>query len=503
MSTMELISMLDIEKDFAGVHALRRASFELRAGEVMALVGENGAGKSTLMKILLGLVQPDSGSIKLAGVPVEFRAPVDALTSGIAMIHQEISLVEGMSVAENVWLGREPRFSRIGFIGQQSRIRATRSLLSRLGFAIDPEAIVETLSIAEMQLVEITRAVSYGSKVIVMDEPTSALTPKEIDLLYNTIRSLSADGVGIVFISHKLDEVFALADRITVMRDGRTIGQYDAAEIDTQHLVSLIAGRELEIAERKRPNHDLGGEALRIDRLTGNGFFDVSFSVRRGEVLGFCGLMGAGRTEIVSGIFGLDPVSGGSIHLNGTTVVIKSPRQAVRLGLGLVTEDRLRSGSIYPFSVMKNSTITVIESFRRLLTIRATPELDAYRTVAAALGIKAGSPDSLIGELSGGNQQKVLISRWLHREPKVLILDEPTRGIDVGAKSEIYALIDQLARRGVAVIVVSSEIPELFAVCDRIAVVRHGRLVAEHDAHETSSEELLSEAFGVQTTQEF
>jgi ABC-type sugar transport system ATPase subunit len=490
--------MRGISKAYAGVQALDRVDLNVRAGETLALVGENGAGKSTLMKVLLGLVTPDSGSIEWLGESVQFRNAGQALESGISMIHQEISLVPKLSIAENVWLGREGPYAKAGLLGHRSRERATSDLFGRIGFDLDPAALVETLSIAQMQLVEIARAVSANAKLIIMDEPTSALTPSEIELLYGTIDSLTADGVAVVFISHKLDEVFRLSTRIAVMRDGHSVGTFEAAELDLDTLVGHIAGRELSAVSRDRSNRTLGDVVLRVDDLSGDAFEGVTFEVRAGEVLGFCGLMGAGRTEIVRAIYGLDRRRAGTVDLSGSDFAPSSPRHSVRAGVGMVTEDRLRSGSIYSYSVLQNSTLAVVASFRRLAFLNSRAELSAYKSVAARIGIKAASPSTPIGQLSGGNQQKVLLSRWLYRSPRVLILDEPTRGIDVGAKAEIYELIDRMAESGMAVIMVSSELPELLAVSDRIAVVRHGRIVHEQDAATATQEELLAHAFGVE-----
>lgn len=492
-----MLRMTGVRKSYAGVQALVDGSIEVREGETVALVGENGAGKSTLMKVLLGLVRPDAGTVEFNGRPAVHRSPADALASGISMIHQEISLVPGLSIAENVWLGREGDFARHGFVGRAGREQATRQLIEQLRFPLQAGQLVGSLSIAQMQLVEIARAVSSGSKLIVMDEPTSALTPSEVELLFATIDDLAARGVAVIFISHKLDEVFRLADRICVMRDGRTIAMGKAEDLTTDDLVRLIAGRELADATDRRSRRRTGEVILEVDGLTGDGFTDVSFDVSQGEVFGLCGLMGAGRTEIVSTIFGLNRRTAGTVRLNGRETDPRSPREAVAAGFGMVTEDRLRSGSIYTYSVMKNSTIPVIRRLRRRGFLHSGREAEAYARVAKLLHIRSSSRHALIGELSGGNQQKVLVSRWLHQAPKVLILDEPTRGIDVGAKAEIYDVIDEVASQQVAVIVVSSELPELLAICDRIAVIHQGRLVHIEPGATATQESLLAHAFGV------
>lgn len=497
-----MLRMVGVRKSYAGVQALADGSIEVRAGETVALVGENGAGKSTLMKVLLGLVRADAGTVEFDGRPAAHRSPADALAAGISMIHQEISLVPGLSIAENIWLGRESGFARAGFVGRAGRELASQQLLDQLRFPLQAGQLVGSLSIAQMQLVEIARAVSSGSKLIVMDEPTSALTPSEVELLFATIDELVSRGVAVIFISHKLDEVFRLADRICVMRDGRTITTENAEDLTTDDLVRLIAGRELADATDRRSRRRTGEVVLRVEGLTGDGFSDVSFDVAEGEVFGFCGLMGAGRTEIVSTLFGLNRRTAGTVWLNGKETDPRSPREAVAAGFGMVTEDRLRSGSIYTYSVMKNSTMPVIRQMRSRGFIDAGREAEAYARVKELLRIRSTSRNTLIGELSGGNQQKVLVSRWLHRAPKVLILDEPTRGIDVGAKAEIYDVIDEVASRQVAVVVVSSELPELLAICDRIAVIHQGRLVHIEPGATATQESLLAHAFGVATRSE-
>ena len=468
-----ILSMNGIVKAFAGVQALNNVHFDLKQSEVHALVGENGAGKSTLMKILLGIYQADRGTITLDGKNVRFKNPVEALRKGISMIHQEINLVPGMNVAENIWLGREKQFKQAGFINNKLRLKATIKLLDTLKLSIDPRAMIKDLSVASMQLVEMARAVSYKSKVIIMDEPTSALTNKEIELLYAIIRSLVAKGTSIIFISHKLEEIFKICQRVTVLRDGGYIATYNIEDVDMTKLITMIVGRK-EAKTFDKTERTLGGTVIEVCNISRKGVFeDISFSVRKGEVLGFAGLMGAGRTEIMQAIFGtIRPDSGEVLYL-GKPAVIRTPEDAVKIGMGMVTEDRLRTGSIYTMSVMQNGTLVTLRKLaNKFRFFSRTKERNFFIKETEQFNIKYASMDDKIGQLSGGNQQKVIFARWLSDEPKILILDEPTRGIDVGSKIEIYKLIDSLAAQGLAILLISSEMPELLILSNRILVVR-------------------------------
>jgi len=496
-----ILSMSGIVKAFAGVQALDGVRFDLRQGEVHALIGENGAGKSTLMKILLGIYQADKGSITFNGKNVYIKNPAEALKMGISMIHQEISLVPGMSVAENIWLGREKQFKQLGLINNKLRIEATKGLLENLKLFIDPMAMVKNLNIASMQLVEIARAVSYKSKVIIMDEPTSALTNKEIELLYEIIRALVAKGTSIIFISHKLEEIFKVCQRVTVLRDGGYIGTNNIEDVDMNKLITMIVGRK-EAKTFEKTEHILGETVLEVCNFSRKGVFkDINFSVRRGEVLGFAGLMGAGRTEIIQALFGTARLDSGSVLYQGKPVTIRTPRDAVKTGMGMVTEDRLRTGSIYTLSVMQNGTLVPLRKIaNRFRFFSRTKEYNFFLNEAKKFNIKYTSVDDKIGQLSGGNQQKVIFARWLSDEPKVLILDEPTRGIDVGSKAEIYRLINNLAAQGLAILLISSEMPELLALSDRIMVIREGQIVFEISGKSATQEELISHAFGVVDT---
>lgn len=494
-----ILQMKHITKRFPGVTALDDAALELRRGEVHAVIGENGAGKSTLMKVLLGLYHADEGSIVYNGKQVRFHGPADALHAGISMIHQEISLVAPMSVAENIWLGRENLFLKMGLLNRKARIERTHRLLESLDIHVNPEAVVSSLSVAQMQLVEIARAVSYEPQIIIMDEPTSALTSTEVQLLYGIIRKLSADGITIVFISHKLDEIFELCQRVSVYRDGRYIATRDCDQLLMDELIEMIAGRKLDQMFPKM-KAEIGDVVLKVSHYCKEGVFhDINFEVRRGEILGISGLMGAGRTEILRAVFGIDSHDAGELFLEGERISVHSPEDAVRHGIGMVTEDRLRLGAIHTMGVLENTTMAAFQKVcNRFGMFRPKNELALFDSVKDKVMVKYSSPHQLVGQLSGGNQQKVIIARWLLTDSKVLIFDEPTRGIDVGAKSEIHRLISQLACDGMAVIMISSEMPEIMGMSDRILVVRDGRIVYETPRETATQERLMAEAFGIQ-----
>ena len=500
MNSDTILEMEGISKVFAGVEALKNVSFRLRRGEIHALVGENGAGKSTLMKILIGIYRPEKGTIRFKGEQVEFKDTSEALSSGISMIHQEISLVQQMDVSENVWLGREKRFLKMGLIDVKRRYQETENLMRTLKIeGISPRALVKDLSVAQMQLVELARAVSYNSDIIIMDEPTSALTTREIEILYQIVRDLSAKGVAIVFISHKLDEIFKICSRITVLRDGAYIDTIDSDDVDERTLMNMIAGRQLSDMYVRTPRQ-IGDVRIEVRDLTQAGKFNnINFQVRAGEIVGFYGLMGAGRTEIMRSIFGLDDYAWGEVLIDGKKVEIKNPSKAVQNNIGMLTEDRLRLGVIYTMSIMGNATIAAFQKLcNRLGMFTPRKEKNKFLSKSDDLRIKYASENDLIGSLSGGNQQKVLLERWMLTNPRILIADEPTRGIDVGAKREIYELIDEMARQGMAVLLVSSELPEVMGMADRIIVIRDGEQVYECTHDEADQIELVSYAFGKQ-----
>lgn len=496
-----VLEVSGLTKSFSGVEVLHGIQFQLKKGEVHALLGENGAGKSTFMKILLGIHKPDTGTILFKGKKTFFKEPFDALQAGISMIHQEINLIPNMSIAENIWVGREKQFYRHGFIDKKLQLSKTRELLQELDVDMEPDTMVKELSIASMQMVELVRAVSYRSDIIIMDEPTSALTQTEIDVLYRVVRELAKKGTAVIFISHKLEEVFEICDRVTILRDGNYIETRACKQTDMQTLIKLIVGRELNQIFPKE-DVEIGEKVLEVTNLTRRGVFEnVSFHIKKGEIVGFCGLMGAGRTEIMRGLFGVDPVDSGSVSVKGRQRRIRSPRDAIRCGLGMVTEDRLALGGIRILSIKSNMTLVYLKKLCAAgLFIKKKEEESRCGDMMRRMEVKASSMNQAISELSGGNQQKVILGKWLMNQPDILILDEPTRGIDVGSKSEIYRVISMLARQGMAILMVSSELPEVLGMSDRILVIREGRIVAEHKRGEADQELLIKEEFGTSGT---
>lgn len=496
-NTKPILRVKDITKSFPGVQALKGVDLEVYPGEVHALMGENGAGKSTLMKIILGIYQPTSGTMYLREEAYAPKSPNEALQKGISMIHQEISLVPTTSVSENIWIGREAAFGNKIFINKKKQEAATKEILERLGLDISPSTPVSALSIAQMQMVEIARAVSYDSDIIIMDEPTSALTDEEVGKLYEIIRSLSEKGKTVIYISHKFEEIFAICDNATVLRDGQYIAARALENTSQDELVSLMVGREMADMfpkEQVRP----GNPVLEVEHLNmGRVVRDVSFTVHRGEILGFAGLLGAGRTEIMETIFGITPKDSGVVKLNGQEIQVRNTKQAIENKLAMVTEDRLHTGVISMQSVRANESLAYMKTITHLGFTDKAQERKDTDEMAGRLSIKMPSMNSEIALLSGGNQQKVVIARWLLTEPDVLILDEPTRGIDVGAKAEIYKLIGQLAKQGKAILLVSSELPEVMGISDRIMVVRRGRISGEFSRSEFDSDEIMKCAFGI------
>ncbi len=493
-----ILKMEGITKLFPGVKALDKVNLELRKGEIHAVIGENGAGKSTLMKVLLGIHPADEGTITYKGEKVQFASPLEALHRGIAMIHQEISLIPTMDVAENIWLGREKETMRHGVISKKGRYDKTYEILKQMDIDLDPKALVRTLSVAKMQMVELVRAASYNADVIIMDEPTSALANEEIEILYRIVRDLKKQGVSIIFISHKLEEIFEICDRVSVYRDGHYISTNDVKDITQPQLVNMIVGRAI-TNQFPKMEAEIGDVVLEVKNFNSAGVFkDVNFQVRRGEILGVSGLVGAGRTEIMRALFGADPKDSGEVYIDGKEVKIHSPKDAIMHGMSMLTEDRMRTGSIYALSVKQNTTIANFRAYcsKGLGVINNKKENRAFADQRSRLEVKCASEKQLISELSGGNQQKVLIGRWLLTSPKVLIIDEPTRGIDVGSKSEIHKVISQLACQGMAVIMISSELPEILGMSDRIIVVRHGEIVFECDRKDATQEILITHAFG-------
>lgn len=487
--------MRGIVKEFSGVRVLDGVSFQLSRGSVHALMGENGAGKSTLMKILCGIYPATEGEIFMDGKAAEIHSPIDAKRLGIAMIHQELSAFHELTVAANMFMNRE--YKRFGLLDEARMNRAAAEILADLNINIDPRVKMRSLSVAEMQLVEIAKAVSTDAEIIIMDEPTSALTEAEVANLYDTVRDLKSRGKATVYISHKIEEIFAIADEITVLRDGEFVSHDKIAAFDHDKLISLMVGRTLD-QQFHKTKHDFGKVLLRVENLSRSGEFkDVSFEVHAGEVLGFAGLIGAGRTEVVETVFGLQRADGGEIYVEGERVSIRSPGDAIRYGLALVSEDRKNVGLNLVGSVKENITMANLEKYCKFGVISSGSEKRACDDLIEMLSVKTHSRDTLVNALSGGNQQKVILARWMSTRPKILILDEPTKGIDVGAKAEIYRLIDEFAAEGGCVIMVSSEMPEILGMSDRIAVMHEGDLVAVFDRGEATQEKLLTAAAGL------
>ncbi|OVZ90219.1 sugar ABC transporter ATP-binding protein [Yersinia alsatica] len=480
-----------ISKQFPGVKALNKVGIKIKPGSVHALMGENGAGKSTLMKCLIGIYHPDEGIIKVKGEVVTFSDTLDALHAGIAMIHQELNLVPHMTVAENIWLGREP--VHYGLVNHDLLNSKTRDLLQHLNIRLKPEMVVGELNIASQQMVEIAKAVSYDADILIMDEPTSALTEGEVFHLFAIINELKEQGKGIIYISHKMDEIFEITDEVSIFRDGMFVATDKTENLTKQSLITMMVGRELTHMFPKF-NNNIGEEVLKVSALRRDGLFrDISFTVKRGEILGVAGLVGAGRSEVMESLFGMHPADSGEIFIEGLPVNIDSPSKAIEQGLAFLTEDRKKSGLFLVLSVVENMSIVNLSEYinKKGFVSHGQMAQDCMEQIKK-LNIKTPTMDQIINNLSGGNQQKVLIARWLLAQPKILILDEPTRGIDVGAKSEIYRLISELANRGVAIILVSSELPEILGMSDRVMVMHGGHITGILDKQDASQEKIMA-----------
>ncbi len=481
-----------VAKSFSGVPALSNGRLTLERGSVHALCGGNGAGKSTFLNVIMGLLRRDAGTIQIDGHDVDFASPSQALASGLAIITQELSPIRGMTVAENIFLHREPR--RGGFVVNYRRLNEqAQDLLARLRFKVDPRARMSELSLAQTQLVEIAKAISLDSQILIMDEPTSAIGEAETDILFDAIRNLTSTGTGVIYVSHRLTEVFQIADRYTVLRDGAFVETGAIKDIDRHHMVKLIVGRELsDEFETREPVATKGAVLLELEGLGRAGeFANVSLSVRRGEILGIFGLMGSGRSELLSALYGLTRPENGHMRLDGKPVHFTSTREAISAGLAMVTEDRKSTGIFPAASVQSNISISDLREMSRAAVINRPRERRLVREMMDRFRIKAASPEVSISSLSGGNQQKVVFSRCLTTRPRLLLCDEPTRGVDVGAKREVHEFLAAFASSGGAAIVVSSEIPEILAISDRIVVLRKGQIAATVPGHEATQEQLL------------
>ncbi len=496
-----LLQASGITKSFPGVRALDGVDITVRRGRLNALLGENGAGKSTMMNILAGVFPPDAGTVVLEGKPVSFKNTREAQAAGIAIIFQELNLVPELSIAENIFIGREP-LNRFGLVDFPRMNREAAALLLELELDADPRTLVAQLKVGAQQVVEIAKAISFNSRVIIMDEPTSAITEHEIEVLFRQIKRLKQNGVGLIYITHKLDELPEIADDITVFRDGKFVGAKEFRDVTRDEMIRMMVGRELSDLFPKTPAKP-GDEVLRVKNISLQhaeraGDFavkDVSFAVRRGEVLGIFGLMGAGRTELLQTIFGLHPkTSTGEIEIEGRCVAINSPKEAIAAKLALAPEDRKAEGVVLGLSVAHNATLSCLPKIERMGFLQPKLERELVGGYVSRLRVKTPSIDETIVNLSGGNQQKVVLAKWLATGPKVLLLDEPTRGIDINAKKEIYALIDELAQSGLAVVMVSSELPEILGIADRILVLCEGRKTAEFTRAEATEEEVVKAA---------
>ncbi|MFV0520419.1 MAG: sugar ABC transporter ATP-binding protein [Lachnospirales bacterium] len=474
-----VLEMIDIEKEFPGVKALNKANLMLKKGSVHSLMGENGAGKSTLMKCLFGIYNEDAGVIKIDGQEVRFNNPKEAMTNGVAMVHQELNQVLRRSVMENLWLGRFPM--KYGLVDHKKMYEMTKEIFEDLNIDVDPRAIIGKLSVSERQMVEIAKAASFDAKILVLDEPTSSLTSQEVDLLFSIINRLRDRGVGMIYISHKMEEILAISDDVTIMRDGEWVATKAAKDLTTDEIIKLMVGRDL--TDRFPPNtSEVGDILLEVKNLSGKygpTCKDISFNLKKGEILGVSGLVGSRRTELLETIFGIATKNSGEIYLHGNKIENKSPREAIKNGFALVTEERRATGIIPLKSVTFNAVMSNIKAYKKFGLLSNKKMEEDAKWVINSMKVKTPSSKSFIKSLSGGNQQKVIIGRWLLTNPEVLLLDEPTRGIDVGAKYEIYQLIIDLAKKGKAVIVVSSEMPELLGICDRIMVMSNGQNAGE------------------------
>ncbi len=489
-----ILTMKGIDKSFPGVHALKGVDLEIRRGEVLALMGENGAGKSTLMKVLTGIYKKDSGEIIYEGKPTEFQNPREAQDAGIAIVHQEINMMSQLTVAQNIFIGRE--FMNGKLINDQKMNEEAAKLFERLNIQIDPSEIMDNLTVGKQQMCEIAKAISREVKVIVFDEPTAALTETEIEELFKIIRDLKAKKMGIVYISHRMDEIKQITDRVTVMRDGEYVGTLITEKCTKDDIINMMVGRTIFEDPKQKSNVKPDAPVvLKVDHLcAGKMVKDVSFELRKGEILGMAGLMGAGRTETARALFGADPKESGDIYVDGQKVVIHSPQDAVKAGIGYLSEDRKRFGLVLDKSVSDNTCLATLENFRKGVFLNKGKADQVAKDYVKKLKTKTPNVETTVGSLSGGNQQKVVIAKWLTRDCDILIFDEPTRGIDVGAKSEIYQLMNELVNQGKSIIMISSEMTEILRMSDRILVMCEGRKTKEIPIEEATQEKIMHAA---------
>ena len=491
-----ILEMKNIYKEFPGVVALNKVNFKVKRGTIHALVGENGAGKSTLMKILAGLYTADKGEIFFKGEKVNIKDSRTALKLGISMIHQELNPVPNMTVAENIFLGREPETKFKGFVNFNELYRNTKSILKEEKVNFNPKTKLSNLSVSSIQILEIIRAITYDSSLIIMDEPTSALTESEVENLYKKVKKLKNEGVTIIFITHKLDEIFKIVDEVTILRDGKFIETNSIGKLNMRKIISMMVGRKLDTLF-PRIEKSIGDPILEVKGLKTKGVFNnINFKVRKGEILGISGLMGSGRTELARAIFGLDPIDKGEIVIDGRVLKINTPRDAIREGIVMVTEDRKNFGVVLCRSILENISLPNIDQLSGKIFLNKKKEYKEVNNISKSFSIKAPNLYTALDSLSGGNQQKVVVAKWILSNPRILILDEPTRGIDVGAKYEIHKIIGELAKKGLAIIMISSELPEILGMSDRILVMHRGEIRGELLRKEANQEKIMAFATG-------
>lgn len=490
------LSLTGAAKTFGPVVAVADGTIEIQAGEIHALIGENGAGKSTIVKILAGLYHPDAGQFRVAGEPVTFRTVADSKAAGISVIYQEPTLFPDLTVAENIFIGRQPK-GGLGLISRSRMRQDARELFAQLGVPIDPDRVAEGLSIADQQIIEIAKAISLDARVLIMDEPTAALSGVEVERLFTVARGLRDNGAGILFISHRFDEVFGLSDRITVMRDGRYIATHITAEVTVEGIVREMVGRDVSQLFPKEPAK-IGGTVLRVEGLGRAGVFSaIDFEVRSGEIVALAGLVGAGRTEVARAVFGIDPYDTGSVEFLGHPLRPHDPQAAINAGMGFVPEDRRKQGLVMDLSVTRNAALALRKTLARFGLINGATERRTAQEWSARLHVTTGSQEYAASTLSGGNQQKLVLAKWLATEPKFLIVDEPTRGIDIGTKAEVHRLLSDLAGRGIAILMISSELPEVLGMADRVLVMHEGRITADLSRAEATPESVMHAATAV------